>query len=597
MKFNRSHAQWGAVLLSAAVFAACDDDDPPTGGGDAPETPTGLATSLDVYDLTVSWTAAAGATTYDVALDDGDAETTDPIQTGVTGTSVTFERVAGGAEYDVAVVARNTSGPSDPATTTVTTPGLNRTFFDTDGYNNLLADPGFAASAFNAGTQGSPPDFTVAAMPTGYTAASIPTGFDANLIEPLDGRTLDDTDYAGAVEPGTALADAWYYGWTVWAADGSDSRTDYDALNEVVVDGDILADATWTSDNVYRLDGPVFVGVDCGTDGMAAGCTEVTLTIEPGTTIIGETDVADGERGSYLVVSRGSQLIADAYGGGDVTGPPAEEDVIVFTSENIIDGTAARSDWGGLIINGMAPTNAGDEAEGEGDSGFYGGTDEDDSSGIIRGVRIEFAGDDVTSTDQLNGIALQGVGAGTTISYIQVHYNEDDGIEPFGGTVSVDHAVFTGIGDDSVDGTDGYRGFMQYIIIQQRGDNADQGLELSNNGDTPDASPQSTAIVANVTAIGAGNNVVTGDIAGAESDNGIQLREGTNYRFFNSILTGFGESGFCIRDSQSIVNALNKLEGETDPTTTLRSEGLIVWNNQAADDSDENFAGCGGGSS
>ena len=597
MKFNRSHAQWGAVLLSAAVFAACDDDDPPTGGGDAPETPTGLATSLDVYDLTVSWTAAAGATTYDVALDDGDAETTDPIQTGVTGTSVTFERVAGGTEYDVAVVARNTSGPSDPATTTVTTPGLNRTFFDTDGYNNLLADPGFAASAFNAGTQGSPPDFTVAAMPTGYTAASIPTGFDANLIEPLDGRTLDDTDYAGAVEPGTALADAWYYGWTVWAADGSDSRTDYDALNEVVVDGDILADATWTSDNVYRLDGPVFVGVDCGTDGMAAGCTEVTLTIEPGTTIIGETDVADGERGSYLVVSRGSQLIADAYGGGDVTGPPAEEDVIVFTSENIIDGTAARSDWGGLIINGMAPTNAGDEAEGEGDSGFYGGTDEDDSSGIIRGVRIEFAGDDVTSTDQLNGIALQGVGAGTTISYIQVHYNEDDGIEPFGGTVSVDHAVFTGIGDDSVDGTDGYRGFMQYIIIQQRGDNADQGLELSNNGDTPDASPQSTAIVANVTAIGAGNNVVTGDIAGAESDNGIQLREGTNYRFFNSILTGFGESGFCIRDSQSIVNALNKLEGETDPTTTLRGEGLIVWNNQAADDSDENFAGCGGGSS
>ena len=601
MKLNRSLAQWGAILLGAAAFAACSDDDGTNpGGGDAPDTPTGLATSLDLYDLTVSWNAVADATTYDVTLDDGDAETSDPSQTGVTGTSVTFERVAGGTDYDVSVTARNSSGASTPATATVTTPGLNRTFFDTDGYNNLLADPGFDASAFNAGTQATPPDFTLAAMPTGYTAASIPTGFDANLVEPLDGRTLDDTDYAGAIEPGTAYADAWYNGWTVWATDGSDSRTNYGALPEVLVDSDILADETWTSGNVYRIDGPVFVGADCGADGSAAGCTAVTLTIEPGTTIIGETDVAEGERGSYLVVSRGSRLVADAFDGDDAAaaaGPPDEADVIVFTSENIADGSAARADWGGLIINGQAPTNAGDEAEGEGDSGFYGGTDDDDDSGVIRGVRIEFAGDDVTSTDQLNGIALQGVGAGTTISYIQVHYNEDDGIEPFGGTVSVDHAVFTGIGDDSVDGTDGYRGFMQYIIIQQRGDNADNGLELSNNGDTPDASPQSTAIVANVTAIGAGSNVVTGDIAGAESDNGIQLREGTNYRFFNSILTGFGESGFCIRDSQSIVNALNKLEGETDPTTTLRGEGLIVWNNQAADDSDDNFAGCGGGSS
>lgn len=601
MKLKRTAARLGAILLSTAAFAACGDDDDDGMGPDpdpnAPATPTGLATLLDLYDLTVSWDAVPGATTYAVVLDDGDPDTPNLTEAGA-GNSVTFGRVAAGTDFDVSVTAGNSSGTSAPATTTVTTPGLNMTFFMNDGYNNVLADPGFDASAFNAGTAATPPDFTVAEMPDGYTAATIPTGFDSNLIEPGDGRTLDDTDYAGAIEPGTALGDAWYNGWTVWATDGSDSRTGYDALPEIEVTGTIIDDVTWTSGNVYRLNGPVFIGEDCGTDGTDPDCDEAVLTIEPGTTIIGETDIADGERGSYLVITRGSQIIADAFAdGGDPTGPPAEEDVIVFTSKNIIDGTAARADWGGLIINGQAPTNAGEEAEGEGDSGFYGGEDESDDSGILRGVRIEFAGDDVTATDQLNGLALQATGSGTTVSWIQIHYNEDDGIEPFGGTTSVDHLVLTGVGDDSMDGTDGYRGFMQYVIIQQRGDNADNGMELSNNGDTPEAAPQSTSVVANVTAIGAGENVVTGDIAGAESDNGVQLREGSNYRLYNSIITGFGEGGFCIRDGQTIVNALNALEGDTDPTATVTAQGLILWSNQAADDSDDNFAACGGGSS
>jgi hypothetical protein len=160
----------------------------------------------------------------------------------------------------------------------------------------------------------------------------------------------------------------------------------------------------------------------------------------------------------------------------------------------------------------------------------------------------------------------------------------------------VDHLVVTGIGDDSVDGTDGYRGFMQFIVMQHRGANADNGFEISNNGDTPDLTPKSTAVIANATAIGAGQNVVTGDIAGAESDNGIQFREGSNYRIYNSILTGFGEAGFCIRDAVTLANAANRVAGQTDPTTTLSAEGLIIWNNQVADDGADNFAACGGGS-
>jgi len=356
----------------------------------------------------------------------------------------------------------------------------------------------------------------------------------------------------------------------------------------VNVTADVLTNTTWTSDKVWILNQPIFVGKDCGTDDTKEGCVHATLTIEPGTTILGKTDVPQGVRGAYLVISRGSQIIADATG---EDRPPTEDEVIVFTSDKP-RGERGSEDWGGLVINGQAPTNAGDEAVGEGDSGSYGGPDVNDSSGIIRGVRIEFAGDDVTPTDQLNGLAPQGVGAGTTISYVQIHYNKDDGVEPFGGTVSMDHIVVTGIGDDSVDGTDGYRGFMQFIIGQQRGQDADQGFELSTNGDNGAATPASTAVIANASMIGARDGVVTGTIAGAESDYGLMFREGSNYRVYNSILTGFGKGGLCVENGVTIQNANNRVGGQTDPATTLSAEGLILWNNKSTTDEDQNFAEC-----
>jgi hypothetical protein len=412
-------------------------------------------------------------------------------------------------------------------------------------------------------------------------------------------RTQDNLNITTAtfanLTPGTtyfAQVTASNTGGTSAPATGT-ATTEEEPETVVQVTQDILTNTTWTSDKIWVLNQPIFVGRDCGTDGSKEGCIAATLTIEPGTTILGKSDVPQGVRGAYLVVSRGSRLVADATSGEDRR--PTEDEVIVFTSDKP-KGQRAVEDWGGLIINGQAPTNAGDEAQGEGDSGFYGGPDEMDDSGIIRGVRIEFAGDDVTPADQLNGLALQGVGAGTTISYVQIHYNKDDGIEPFGGTVSVDHLVVTGIGDDSVDGTDGYRGFIQFIIGQQRGADADNGFEISNNGDDESATPKSTAVLANATMIGARTGLVDGDIAGAESDDAIQMREGTNYRVYNSVFQGFGNSGLCIRDAVSIVNAQNRLGGDSEPTNTLSAEGLILWGNGAVGGSDANFNACGGGS-
>jgi hypothetical protein len=358
----------------------------------------------------------------------------------------------------------------------------------------------------------------------------------------------------------------------------------------VMVRGTLTSNVTWTRDNIYVLQGPVFVGVD--------KTTAVTLTIKPGTTIIGDTDPPGGERGSYLVVTRGSKIMADANASlaGDKSVRPDPDSVIVFTSSKP-RGSRGRGDWGGVVLNGQAPINSGDEAEGEGESGLYGGDDPLDSSGIVRGVRVEFAGDRATTTDELNGIALQGTGAGTTIEYVQIHYNQDDGTEPFGGTAAQTHMVMTGIGDDSFDGTDGYRSFMQFLLAQQRADDADNGFEISNNGDNETASPQSTTIISNATMVGAGVDLGSGEIhaLGGSGDWGVTFREGSHYRVFNSIFTGFGDSGFCVEDGPSAANADERLTGSLDPATTLRFEHNVMWSNVELDDSDANFTACGEG--
>ena len=131
----------------------------------------------------------------------------------------------------------------------------------------------------------------------------------------------------------------------------------------VLVIDDILTNTTWTRDKTWILRGPIFVGDD-------ANDVDVTLTIEPGTTILGDANPPQGARGSYLIISRGSRLIADANASlADKTVRPDPDSVIVFTSSEP-RGSRARGDWGGLIISGAAPINAGAEAEGEGESGL-----------------------------------------------------------------------------------------------------------------------------------------------------------------------------------------------------------------------------------
>ena len=286
-----------------------------------------------------------------------------------------------------------------------------------------------------------------------------------------------------------------------------------------IVSGTLTGDVTLTNDTNWVLQGGVYVGEDGGTIG--------NLTIEPGTRILGVTG------NDFLAVQRGSKIFAE----GTANAP------IVFTGPfNASDESAGAGNWGGLVISGKAPLNICaegvpfDQCEdvGEGSSGNFGGDQPHDSSGVLKYVRVQFGGFRINDEDELNGIALQGVGDGTVIDYIQVHANEDDGVEAYGGTVNMKHVVLTSIKDDSLDWTHGWNGKVQYLLVKQDADAAndkERGIEADNYELNNDAAPRSQPMIANATFIG------------ADSDNktttGMVLRRGTGANFTNVIVTGF----------------------------------------------------------
>lgn len=327
-------------------------------------------------------------------------------------------------------------------------------------------------------------------------------------------------------------------------AEEIDNVNNTDTSDVVVLSGTMTEDLKLTKDKKYLLRGGVFIGADGG--------KTATLTIEPGTIIYGESATK-----GMLVINRGSKIIAE----GTASEP------IVFTSDKPV-GSRTRGDWGGLIINGRAPLNTGEEAYGEGGTGYYGGNNPNDSSGILKYVRVEFAGREISPDNELNGIAFQGVGSGTIVDYVQVHMNADDGIEMFGGTVNIKHALITGVADDCFDWTDGWQGKAQFLVCQHYGDEGDNGIEADNSHNDNMAKPISNPTIYNITLIGSPGS--------EKSDTGILLREGTKARIYNAIVLGWGESGLDIDHQATFDNA--------------KAGELIVDNSIFFDNKPENFS-------
>lgn len=332
----------------------------------------------------------------------------------------------------------------------------------------------------------------------------------------------DATDNGDTIVQVYKVGDELAGGFVVTYADtlgGYEAERDFDADDDGTVDeyqtivaGKFGSDRTWTEDRVYYLTQAVFIGND-----NSSNCT---LTIEAGTLIKGETSTTDP---GLLVITRGSKIMAEG----------TKDEPIVFTSAREVK---APKDWGGLVINGNAPINNGDNgvAQGEGSTGNYGGTNAADNSGVLEYVRVEFAGTLFSPDNELNGITFQGVGNGTKVSHIQVHMNGDDGVEFFGGTVNVDHVVITGAGDDSLDWTYGWVGNAQFVILQQYDGIGDCAIEADSNKSHTDAAPKdpvSDPTLANFTIIKSSN----------KSD-AMKFRRATDATVYNFLVAGSGSS-------------------------------------------------------
>ena len=307
---------------------------------------------------------------------------------------------------------------------------------------------------------------------------------------------------------------------------------------------DILTDRTLFADTTYVISG--FVHVANG----------ATLTIQPGTRILGNADVL----GSSLFIMRGAKIRAVG----------TEAKPIVFTSSRPA-GSRAPGDWGGLIIigNGIINRSGTVLLEGSGTNqvtnpaiNYAGGTNNADDSGELRYVRIEFAGYATATDAELNSLTLAAVGSGTRIEYVQTLAGLDDAFEFFGGAVDAKHLVSYEAGDDHFDMSEGYQGRLQYLIGYQTrvltprsgaGSVSTDPQGIENDGcngagcaATPhNSTPLTAPVVANFTLVGRGDPSTMfsgGDI-------GMVLRRGTAGYYVNGVLSRWANAGISVRDA------------------------------------------------
>jgi hypothetical protein len=318
-------------------------------------------------------------------------------------------------------------------------------------------------------------------------------------------------------------------------------------VNPLRVDLDVPA---LDNNGVHIFQDVLAVGQNVSSGAAPAGGTGPVLTIEAGATL------AFNDNTDYMVVNRGSQIIADGTQTAPITLTSVTDAVLATV------GPEAVQEWGGVIINGNGITNNCTDAQraasdchvvSEGQPVNYGGDDNAESSGVLRYVVVKHTGSEVAPDDEINGITFNAVGSGTVVSHIETYSTYDDGIEFFGGAVNVDHYVALYVRDDSIDFSDGYIGTIDSALVVQAQMDGNRCIEGDNIGDTraADGVPLDTAPLTNPTITNLTCLLSVQDM-GTHSDTseGPTLRRGPQMQLADSIIFGAysddaGENSEC----------------------------------------------------
>jgi hypothetical protein len=333
----------------------------------------------------------------------------------------------------------------------------------------------------------------------------------------IDNSFFDHVSYVGAFDGSFD----WTSGWTEWNPVYKEypevTVTKGNGQFAIATGTHITADETWSG--VVKLDGWVYV--DNG----------ATLTIQAGTII-------RGTEKSALIIQRGGKINAV----GTAASP------IVFTAD-LPAGLRTTSSWGGVVICGKATNNiAGGVGTAEGGiTSQYGGNDDNDNSGVMKYVRIEFPGYEIATGSEINGLTLCSVGRGTTIDHIQVSYSGDDAYEWFGGTVNAKYLISYKTEDDDFDTDNGFRGLVQYGLILRDPEIVDtdaaNAFESDNDAAGSTAEPFTHAVFSNVSAFGPAKSATEpANLLPKHADgSAMRLRRNTRLQIYNAAFLGWGK--------------------------------------------------------
>lgn len=332
----------------------------------------------------------------------------------------------------------------------------------------------------------------------------------------------------------------WAFGTTVvfFAACKKDNFNQQE--KELIVSGTAAPDTLAGSITVNTV-----VNKTTFLDGIVYVDSGVTLTINPGITIIGangpvipDTVNLRNNKG-VLCIRKGAQLIAN----GTSASP------IIWTSQQPV-GSRHYGDWGGVVVYGKATIHRANGANNGLFEAFdykpdernrYGGTNDADNSGSITYNRFEFNGGVIYQVNkEVNGFTMCGVGSGTTFHHNEIAWAGDDGMEFFGGAVDIHHVLVYQPHDDNFDFDEGYHGRQQFIIAYQTANNDNSGshfIESDNDASATNATPHTNAFIANATFIGpsAADNF-PGGADGFYYDGGLQVRRNSRITLVNSVL-------------------------------------------------------------
>ena len=398
----------------------------------------------------------------------------------------------------------------------------------------------------------------------------------------LNGQFIQLVNHVGALS--SDASQDWTKGWAEWNPKQASYgiATETTTLNDASGIKNITGTVTLDASKVYLLTSTCVV--------RSGG----KLIIPAGTVIRGAADLtATPKLYATLVVERGGMI--------EVNGTTSSP--VVMTS-NKAAGSRDRGDWGGLVLCGKAVNNQSVDAQLEGFNnvavdntlGKFGGTDDTDNSGVVKYVRIEFAGLAFEPNKEVNSLTMGSVGSKTEIEGVQCSFGNDDGFEWFGGTVNCKKLISYKITDDDFDTDFGYRGAVQFGIAVRdtayfdlswnapSGASTSETFESDNDAAGSGKLPLTSAVFSNITCVGPvpldkTYNDLTTTQKGAFR-RGARIRRNSRLSIVNSVFMGY--RNFIMFDGDSVLIASGVKSSTFSETSNVLRNNFIANTSAAA---------------